>query len=334
MILITGASGFVGAHLTKRLSEEGKSVRALFYRNAPTASMQSWAGVEWLQADLLDIFMAAEVMKGISEVYHCAAIVSFNPKRREELIHTNAETAANVVNAALDAGVRKLIHISSVAALGRDGTQKEITEEAQWEESSLNSGYGMSKYAAEMEVWRGIGEGLEGAILNPGIILGAPLNAAGWSDGSPKLIQLAYDEFPFYTQGITAFVDVQDVVNAAIALMASPISGERFILSEGNHAFREVFTMMAKALGKQPPRHAAGRFLTQLVRSFSAIKSAFTGLPATITKETARNAQAKTFYKADKILGALPDFRYTPIPETITRMAAAYSQHLSRPHRT
>jgi nucleoside-diphosphate-sugar epimerase len=329
MILVTGASGFVGAHLTKKLSEEGGQVRALYNRNPPNAAMQSWVGVEWMQADLLDIFAAGEAMQGIDEVYHCAAIVSFNPRRLEEILHTNAEVAANVVNAALDSGVRKMVHISSVAALGRGGTQKEITEEAQWEESRLNSGYGLSKYSAEMEVWRGIGEGLEGAILNPGIILGEPLTDAGWADGSPKLMQFAYDEFPFYTQGITAFVDVQDVVRAAISLMTSGISGERFILSEGNYPFREVFSIMAEALGKKPPHIAARSFMTQLVWRASALKSAITGRPATITKETARNAQAKTFYRADKILKALPAFRYTPLRETIFRMAGAFDNHLA-----
>jgi nucleoside-diphosphate-sugar epimerase len=329
MILVTGASGFVGAHLTKKLSEEGLRVRALYNRNAPNAAMRSWQGVEWLQADLLDVFTAAEVMEGISEVYHCAAIVSFNPKRREELIHVNTETTANMVNAALDGGVRKVVHISSVAALGRDGTQKDITEEAQWEESKLNSGYGLSKYAAEMEIWRGIGEGLEGAVLNPGIILGEPLTDAGWEEGSPGLMQMVYIQFPFYTHGVTAFVDVLDVVSAAIALMRSDISGERFILSSGNYPFREVFTMMANALGKKPPRIAANAFMTQLVWRASAIKSAFTGKPATITKETARNAQAKSFYRADKIVKALPEFRYTPIKDTISRIALAFGSHVA-----
>lgn len=329
MILVTGASGFVGAHLTKRLSEEGRQVRALYNRNAPNAAMQSWNGVEWCQADLLDVYTAEEVMDGISEVYHCAAIVSFNPRRRKEMIHANTETAANVVNAALDAGIRKLVHISSVAALGRDGTSKEITEEAQWEESNLNSGYGLSKYGAEMEVWRGIGEGLEGAVLNPGIILGEPLTDAGWEDGSPKLMQIVYNEFPFYTHGVTAFVDVQDVIAAAIALMDSDISGERFILSEGNYPFRDVFTMMAEALGKKPPHIAANGLMTQLVWRASAVKSLFTGKAATITRETARNAQSKSFYKADKIVMTLPQFRYTPIKDTISRMALAFDNHLA-----
>jgi dihydroflavonol-4-reductase len=329
MILVTGASGFVGSWITKRLSEEGGSIRALYYKNIPTDIMRSWPGVEWLEADLLDVYTADEVMQDITEIYHCAAIVSFNPRRREEIIHSNTEITANLVNAALDAGVRKLIHISSVAALGRDGSNKEITEDAQWEESSLNSGYGLSKYAAEMEVWRGIGEGLEAAILNPGIILGEPFNPAGWDEGSAKLMRIVNNEFPFYTGGITGFVDVHDVVSAAIGLMSSDVTGERFILTEGSHPFRSIFTMMAEALGKKPPRFSANSLMSGLVWRLSSIKSLFTGKAATITRETARNAQAKSFYKKDKIMNALPGFQYTPIQETIRRMAASFQKELA-----
>lgn len=329
MVLVTGASGFVGAHLTKRLSEEGKALRALYNSSQPTPEMQSWPGVTWLKADLLDIFTADEVMDDVTEVYHCAAIVSFNPKRRQEVIHANTEIAANVTNAALQAGVRKLIHISSVAALGRDGSEKEINEEAQWEENRLNSGYALSKWGAEMEVWRGIGEGLNAAILNPGIILGEPLSPNGWSDGSPKLMQLAQDEFPFYTDGITSFVDVDDVVKAATALMAADISSQRFILSAGNHPFREVFSLMAKALGRKPPRIRANSLLTGLVWRASALKAVFTGRNATITRETARNAQAKSYYDGSKIVTALPGFKYTPIRATIEHMASAFAKQLA-----
>lgn len=324
MILVTGASGFVGAHLTRRLSEQGLTVRALYRNTPPTAAMRAWPGVEWMRADLLDIYDAAAAVQGVQDAYHAAAIVSFNPSRHAEMLHVNAEGTANLVNAALDAGLRKLVHISSVAALGRNGREQHISEEAQWEESRLNSAYGLSKYAAEMEVWRGVGEGLRAAIVNPGIILGEPLRVEGWEGGGPALMRLAYDEFPFFTQGVTGFVDVRDVVAAAMLLMKAPISGERFILSEGNHAYREIFNLMAEALGKKPPRIAAGPLLTQLLWRASAVKTLITGKPATITRETARNAQTKSYYKADKIQQALPDFRYTPVRETIYRMAAAF----------
>jgi nucleoside-diphosphate-sugar epimerase len=328
MILITGASGFVGAHLTRALSESGARVRALYYRNEPTQEMRSWPGVEWLQADLLDIYDVDVVMEGILEIYHCAAIVSFNPARKEEMIHTNTEITANIANAAIDAGVRKLVHISSVASLGRNGTTKEITEEAQWEENSLNSGYGLSKYGSEMEVWRIIGEGLDAVILNPGIILGEPLSPQGWQDGSARLMQTAYKEFPFFTDGITGFVDINDVVGAAIKLMQSDVSAERFILSAGNFPFRDIFNHMADALGRRRPRFHAGAFATSLVWRWSALQSRLGLGKPIITKETARNAQLKSFYKADKIIGALPEFRYTPIEKTIARMAQRYLAEL------
>lgn len=326
MILVTGASGFLGAQLTKKLSEKGLPVRALYWNSEPDSASKSWPGVSWMQCDLLDVFDIDQALQGIQEVYHCAALVSFNPRRHAEMMHFNHEATANLVNAALDAGIRKFIHISSIAALGRNSRTGHINEEAQWEESKLNSTYGRSKYAAEMEVWRGIGEGLDAAILNPGIILGAPLKTSGWKHGSPALMKMAHREFPFFTQGVTAFVDVQDVVQAAIALMESELTAERYIIGEGNHSYREIFSLMADALGKRPPRISAGPFLSQIVWRFSVLKSAITGKAATLTRETARNAQTQSYYNLDKFIQAIPDFHYTPLQQTISRMAEAFQR--------
>ena len=324
MILITGASGFVGAHLLEYLAGQSVPIRALYHKQEPPTRLLKLNQVEWVQADLLDIYDVESVMQGVSHIYHCAAIISFNPRRREEMIHVNTEITSNLVNEALDTGVKKLVHISSIAALGRNGIGKEVNEEAQWEESVHNSGYGMSKYAAELEVWRGIGEGLEACILNPGIILGAAMSVKGWEQGSARLMKTAHDEFPFYTDGVTAFVDVNDVVRAAVSLMQSEITGERFILSAGNRPFREILGQMAVALGKKPAGIHAGNFLTELVWRFVGLKSRLTGSPAFLTKETARNAQSQSIYKNDKILQFLPDFKYTPLEETITQMANSY----------
>ncbi len=324
MILVTGASGFVGAHLTRQLSEAGREVRALYRRHQPDEAMKAWPGVQWQRADLLDVFDVEAALEGVSEVYHAAALVSFNPARKAEMIHANQEGTANLVNAALDADVRKLIHFSSVAALGRNSSGQQVNEEAQWEESRLNSAYGLSKYAAEMEVWRGIGEGLCAAIVNPGIILGEPLRANGWKEGAPALMRLAYKEFPYYTQGVNGFVDVQDVVRAAQMLMNSDCEAERYILSAGNYSYREIFSLMAEGLGVRPPRIAAGPLLTGIIWRLSALRAALLSKPATITRETARNAQTKSFYETGKLLKALPDFQYTALRETILRMAAAF----------
>jgi len=166
MILLTGASGFLGQHLVRFLSAQGDAVRALYNHKVPNSELQELPGVSWAKYDLLDIFAVEEAMQGIDEVYHCAAIVSFKPGRREEMLHFNAESTTNIVNQAIEQGIRKMVYVSSVAALGRAAeSNKEISEEEEWEESRGNSAYGMSKYIAEMEVWRGIGEGLNAVVF-------------------------------------------------------------------------------------------------------------------------------------------------------------------------
>lgn len=323
-ILVTGASGFVGRHLLKALSAKGVPVTAIYNSRTPSEELKQLPNITWQQADLLDIFAIDEVMEGITHIYHCAAIVSFDPKHWDEMLHFNVEATANLVNIALENEVQKIIHVSSVAALGRNELKDaEVTEDEQWEESKYNSKYALSKHLAEQEIWRGAGEGLEVAIVNPSVILGE----GDWDRGSAKLFQTVDREFPFYTQGINGWVDVKDVVKAMIMLMESDISHERFILNQGNHAYKHIFSMMAEALGKKPPHIAASRFLTALVWRWSVLKNKFTGEENTITKETANTAQKKVFYNNSKLLNQLPEFNYTPIEETIKRMAVAYRAH-------
>lgn len=326
MILITGANGFLGQHLLRAVAGKGVPVRALYNRREPDAALRNLPGVEWMQADLLDIYSAEAAMAGITHIYHCAAIVSFDAARRDELIRANSDSTCNLVNAALDADAAKLLHVSSVAAIGRDERIKApVTEAGEWVESKLNSAYAISKYGAEMEVWRGMAEGLDAVIINPGIILGE----GDWNEGSAHLMQVADGEFPYYTSGINSFVDVADVVKAALALMHSDISEERFIVSAGNFAYKEIFTLMAEALGKKPPHIAAGPALSAAVWRWQALLKTVTGKEPSVTRETARTAQAQCFYDNSKLLKALPGFTYTPMPETITRMATAYKQILA-----
>lgn len=320
MILVTGASGFLGQHLIERLSRDGQPVRAVYNHTPPSEALLSLPHITWQKADLLDVYDVEAIMEGVQYVYHCAAIVSFDGRDKERLLHTNIETTANVVNAALDADVEKLLYVSSVASLGRGNTDKEITEETEWEESPHNSVYSKSKYFAEMEVWRGMAEGLDAVVINPAIILGE----GNWEKGSAKLIKTADNEFPFYTEGVNGWVDVKDVAEIAVALMESPVSEERFIVSAGNFSYKELFTLMANALQKKPPHIKATRFLTSLVWRWSAFKSWFTKERPTITRETASTAQKKVYYNNKKLLQALPDFRYTPMETTLLRMAKHY----------
>ncbi len=314
MILVTGASGLVGSHLVTQLVKEGKKVRALYRSAIPNITGSD--GIEWVKGDILDVVALEEAMHDVSDVYHCAAIVSFNPKQKELLHQTNVDGTANVVNACINASIRKLVFVSSVAALGRIREDKAINETMNWSEETSNSEYGKTKYFAEMEVWRGIGEGLDAVMVNPVIILGA----GDWEKGSSELFKSAYDEFPWYTEGTGGFVDVADVVKAMTLLMNSSVSAERFILCADNLSYREVFTQMAQNFGKKPPHKKVTPLLAAIVWRLEAFKSLFTGKDPMLTKETARTAAAKVQFDNIKLTKAFPDFSYAPVSDSIKRI--------------
>ncbi len=315
MILVTGATGLVGSHLIRQLVHEGKKVRALYRSFIPV--IEDGDQVEWVKGDILDIVSLEEATEGVQQVYHCAAIVSFDPKEREQLFKANIEGTANVVNVAVAAGVNKLLFVSSVAALGRIREDTPINETMNWTEETSNSEYGKSKYLAEIEVWRGISEGLNAVIVNPVIILGA----GDWNTGSTGIFKSAYQEFPWYTEGTGGFVDVQDVAKAMILLMDSDVSDERFILSADNLKYRDVFTMIAKAFNKKPPYKNVTPFLASIVWRMEAVKGFFTGKKPLLTKETAATAQAKVNFDNSKLLKQFPSFSYTNMDTSIKRIA-------------
>jgi nucleoside-diphosphate-sugar epimerase len=265
-------------------------------------------------------------MEGIEQVYHCAAIVSFAPSRKRELFTINIEGTANVVNAALQAGIKKMVHVSSVAALGRIREGEPITETMNWTEETSNSVYGQSKYLGELEVWRGIGEGLNAVIVNPVIILGC----ADWKSGSSQIFKSVYDEFPWYTEGVSGFVDTGDVAKAMIALMQSNISNERFIISAENCSYRQVFNWIADGFGKKRPHKKVTPLIAKIVWRLEAIKSKFSGKNPLITKETATTALAEVRYNNEKLGKFLPDFQYTSIESAIHNTCKQMLQNLKK----
>jgi nucleoside-diphosphate-sugar epimerase len=313
----------LGKELITQLLQQGKQVRAV-YNNSKLPSFHN-GNLQQIQCNILDVVGLEEAMQGIEQVYHCAAIVSFNPRRKQEMFKINIEGTANVVNAALDAEVKKMVYVSSVAALGRIRENEPINETMNWTEETSNSAYGQSKYLAEMQVWRGIGEGLDAVIVNPVIILGA----GDWNSGSSQIFKTAYDEFPWYTDGSTGFVDVRDVVKAMIELMNSNISAERFIISAGNRTYGEVFNLMAKAFGKKPPHKKVTAAIAKIVWRLEAIKSFFTGKDPLLTKETAATAMAKVTFNNSKLMKFLPGFSYRKIEDSIADTCAALQQNIN-----
>lgn len=314
MILITGATGLLGSALAQSLVRQGNAVKALYRSAIPT-----FAGaekIEWIKADILDLPALEDAMQNVRQVYHCAAVVSFNPNRVQELYKTNVEGTANIVNTCIDAGVGKLVYVSSVAALGRLNRDGEISENMQWTPESNNSEYGKSKYLAEMEVWRGIGEGLQAAIVNPSIILGA----GNWDDGSSQIFKTVYKEFPWYTDGVTGFVDVEDVVQAMIVLMNSDVSAQRFILNEGNTPYKDLFTMIAECLNKKPVHKKVTPLIASVIWRVEALRRFFTGSNPLLTRETSASAQAKVYFNNTKFLQQFPNFNYLSLHETISRI--------------
>jgi dihydroflavonol-4-reductase len=318
LILVTGASGFLGTHLLEALIKRGQPIRALYHSTLP--KMQH-ALVTWVACDLLDVYAVQDVMQGISEVYHCAAIVSFDKKDRTRVIEQNQLATAHVVDEALNAGVRRFLHVSSIAALGRASKEQTlISEETFWEESHSNTAYAIGKFQSEMEVWRGMAEGLNAVIINPGIILGE----GDFNVGSAKLFQNAYNEFPWYTEGVNGWVDVKDVAKAAILLMKSDITQERYIITAGDYTYKDIFTWMAQAMDRKPPHRKAGPFMSKVAWLLAAIKAFLQGKRSVLTRETVRTAQAICYYDNQKFLKQFPEFSYESMPNTIKRVSKLF----------
>ena len=313
----------MGTELITQLLAQGKQVRAI-YNKTPLPEFNN-EQTEQLQCNILDVIGLEEAMKDVEQVYHCAAIVSFNPKRKQEMYKINIEGTANVVNAALDAGIKKMVYISSVAALGRIRENETVNETMNWTEQTSNSAYGQSKYMAEMQVWRGIGEGLNALIVNPVIILGP----GDWNSGSSKIFKSIYDEFPWYANGSSGFVDVRDVAKAMIELMNSDVTAERFIISAENRSYADVFNMIANAFGKKRPYRQVTPTLAKIVWRLEAIKSFFTGKDPLITKETAATALAQVKFDNSKLKRFLPGFTYHSIEDTITDTCTALQQKIN-----
>lgn len=323
MILVTGGAGLLGKELITQLLAAGKQVRAI-YNKTPLADFNN-NNLQQFPCDILDVIGLEEAMQGVQQVYHCAAIVTFNPRRKQEMYKINIEGTANVVNAALDAGIQKMLYVSSVAALGRIREDGPVNETMNWTEETSNSSYGQSKYLAEMQVWRGVGEGLDAVVVNPVVILGA----GDWHSGSSQIFKSVYDGSPWYAEGTTGFVDVRDVAKAMIALMNSDITAERFIISAENRSYADVFTLMAKAFGKKPPHKKVTPLLAKIVWRLEAVKSYFTGKDPLITKETAVTALTKANFDNSKLKKILPGFTYRKLEDTITDTCRVLQQKLN-----
>lgn len=323
-VLVTGGTGFLGAYIIKALVEKGYTVRAI-RRSAQLPayiSPEIFSKVEWVAGDVLDVISLEEAMEGMDIVIHSAAVVSFVNKGRKKMYQVNVDGTANIVNTALEKNVKRLVHISSVAALGRTMGGGHVNEEKKWEESKANTHYAKSKYKAELEVWRGMAEGLDAVILNPSTILGY----GNWNEGSSAIFKNIYKEFKWYTPGVNGFVDVEDVARVTLLLMESDISEERFIVNGDTWSFRQLQDTIADGFHKKRPGRLATASLLGIAWRIEKLKSIFTGKKPLLTKESARVAVSKTWFENDKLLKAFPGFSFKPLEETIKKACEKYLQ--------
>ncbi len=323
-ILITGATGLVGNVVTRLFLEKGYQVSVLVRSNSDrTLLLNEAANINWVEGDILDICSLENALNGVDYVVHAAAVVSFVPRDRDWMFKVNQEGTANVVNACLKFGIQKLCHISSIAAIGRPDPRKNVTgteivlnEDNLWEESSENSEYAKSKHLAELEVWRGIAEGLQAVIVNPTLILGE----GDWNKSSTQLFRYIYQEKPFYTGGLANCVDVLDVAEIVALLLISDISGERFLLNAGSISYKDLFFMMADSMGKKRPRFKVGKGIAAVIWRVEAARTWLTGAKPLITKETAQSSARNITYSNRKIVNKL-GYKFRPIATTVHRVS-------------
>ncbi|MDX1318046.1 MAG: NAD-dependent epimerase/dehydratase family protein, partial [Xanthomarina gelatinilytica] len=285
MILVTGGTGLVGSHLLYQLTTNNNPVRAI-YRNknklALTKKIFSYYSenpdilfnkIDWVEADLLDIPLLTEAFKGITHVYHAAAFVSFEPDKYHLLRKTNIEGTANIVNLSIANKIEKLCYVSSVATIGSATSKDTLNELTLWNPEADNSVYSITKYGAEMEVWRGTQEGLDAVIVNPGVIIGPGI----WNYGSGNIFKKVYNGLPFYTKGVTGYVGIEDVVLPMMKLMESPIKNERFILVSENWPYKQFIDKIATSLNVKAPSKKASSLLLQMGWRLDWLKHKLTG---------------------------------------------------------
>ncbi len=321
-VLITGATGFLGSNICRLLvSSQKYEVIGLKRKNSRFELLEEVASqINWIEADLLEIGSLFEALQGVDYVIHAGAIVSFDSRDFNEMMLTNVKGTANIVNSALENKVKKLIHVSSIAAIGRKLESNVVNEQNKWTNSKFNTHYAVSKFLGEQEVWRGMEEGLNIAIVNPSVILGAQF----WKQSTGRMFEKVFEGLKFYTTGINGFVDVRDVSRYIVSLLDTDINGERFILNGCNESYKEIFESIAISLNKSKPYIAINPLLQAIAWRIEWLKSRITNGRPLITKETAMTSSLSFIYENEKSLQFNPGFKYTPIENTIETVSKIY----------
>jgi len=335
MVILTGATGMLGAYILYELAKTGEPITAIkrtasslqitetVFRFMKAQPLASYKNITWVEADITDRLRMLEIIGKEDMVYHCAAMVSFNKADHAAMFETNVAGTAAVADACLINGAKKLCYISSIAALGIAEPGDAITETDKQTEGSKSSGYSQSKFKAELEVWRAAAEGLNAVVLNPSVILGV----GDWKNGPSAFFGTVNKGFKYYTKGATGFVDALDVAQLAIMLANSEIKGERYIINAENVSYRTVFSAIAEQLEKPKPNIEASPMLTELAWRLEAVRCFFTGKKPLITKETARSGRSVKTYSNKKIIDTF-NYSFISVEKSVADIAAFFPKEL------
>lgn len=333
MILVTGGTGLVGSHLLFKLVSNSVSVRAIYRNLKKLESVKKVFGyysndvdhlfnkIEWIEANINDVPSLEHAFKNVSHVYHCAALVSFDPNKYHELRRTNIKGTANIVNLSISNNIKKICYVSSVAAIGKAANENHlISEQSEWNPEGDNSLYAITKYGAEIEIWRGTQEGVNAVIVNPGIILGPGF----WNDqGSGGLFNKITKGFKFYPKGSYGYVDVWDVSDCMIGLMNSPINNERYILISENLSFKTFQMNVAKALGAKPSTKEASVLLLNIAWRMDWLNHKLFGKRRMLSKQMAKSITRTSIFDNTKLKTDL-NYSFNPVEESISTISEYY----------
>lgn len=336
-VFITGITGLVGSTLAFDLLNNNSSIKikALIRKTSNTSTVLDvfnfyspekarvfFDQITFIEGDVLDYPILLEELKDIEEVYHTAALVSFNKKDKFKLFNINVNGTKNVVNACLENKVNKLAYISSTATIGKEKKEKLCSETTEWAPDDSTTNYALSKYDAELEVYRGYYEGLNTVIINPSVIIGP----GDWNKSSVTLFRTVSKGMKFYTDGGNAFVDVRDVSIVLRSLMEKNIFGERFLVFNENLNFQNLFSSIANSLNKKPPHIKASKIMTSIAWRLSSAISFITGNAPMITKETAESSHTTVKYDHSKIKERL-NYSFKPIKQTCLDFAPYFKEN-------
>ncbi len=331
MILVTGGTGLVGSHLLYFLTQQNKPIRAIYrFENSLDQVKKvfsyytdnvtdTFSKILWYKGDITEVPAMMTYFESITQVYHCAALISFDPKDYREMRKVNIHGTAILVNLSIAAGVKKFCYVSSIAAIGEHPKEGLTDESIEWGGNEKNHGYAITKYGGEMEVWRASQEGVDVVIVNPGVILGSGF----WNTGSGKIFSNIANGFPFYTNGTTGFVGVKDVVRSMLFLMKSTVKNERFILVSENKSFRDILFKIADELGKKRPSTLVKPWKSQLFWCWEWLFSKLSARRIQMSKYSAKSLHASSYYSSEKIQRAI-DFQFQKIEEVIEEVSRNY----------